>query len=376
MNLDERHKVTKKVTLVGAFTNFTLSVLQMVFGLLGHSQALFADGIHTLSDLVSDFIVLFASGKASQQADEEHPFGHARIETLASVLLGMILFFVGVSIAIRGTYSLYTNSVQQPEALALLFAAVGIALKEFLYRYTVYHAKKIHSTLLESNAWHHRSDALSSLIVFVGIGGQLLGIPYLDVAAAFIVAGFIIKMGLNLAFKAFKELIDTALEPELIENIHNTITSINGVYGIHQLRTRSMGGLGYIDVDLEVNPKISVSEGHYIAGCVEQKVKHDFPQIKDVKIHIDPYGEEDAHHQISQLPPRSKLLFNLYSAWSKVEESDNIKNINIHYHSNSIEVDIILPMSFASDEHREDIQNLKEITLSNDYIEKINIYFA
>lgn len=375
MELEQRHKTTKKVTLVGAFVNLFLSAIQIVFGWLTHSQALVADGIHTLSDLVSDFLVLFASSKASEKADDDHPYGHARIETLASVILGLLLIGVGISIGIKGILAIIHNSAKQPEPIALFFASIAIFSKEALYRYTLYFAKKIHSSLLESNAHHHRSDVFSSLVVFIGIGGQLIGIPYLDIAAALVVALMIIKMGSKISIKALKELIDTALEPDLVAQLSKCIHKIDGVYGIHSLRTRSMGGLGYIDVDIEVNPKISVSEGHYIASLVEQTIKNEFKQIQDVKIHIDPYGEEDIHQTMQELPSRTELLLELYNVWSSVHNSETIKNVNIHYLNDSIEIDLILPIEFAHQSQQEDIISLKESTLAIPLVNQLHIYY-
>ncbi len=375
MNLSQRHSITKKVTLIGALTNLILSALQIVFGWLTHSQALLADGIHTLSDLISDFLVLFASAKASEKADNNHPYGHARIETLASVLLGILLMGVGFSIGVKGVYAIINDTIEHPEALALAFAALAIVSKEILFRYTLRYAKKIHSSLLESNAYHHRSDVFSSIIVFVGIGGQLIGVPYFDVIAAFIVALMIIKMGIELSVKALKELIDTALDQTLVEEITQCVKKMDGVYDIHSLRTRSMGGLGYIDIDIEVNPKVSVSEGHYIANLVEHAIKTQFKQIQDVKVHVDPFGDDDRHHTMHQLPSRLELLLKLYDVWSSVHNSEAIKNVNIHYLSDSIEIDLILPLELSQSNHQQTIQSLQQSTLAIPMVEKLNIYY-
>lgn len=363
------------MTLVGALTNVILSSLQIVFGWLTHSQALIADGIHTLSDLLSDFLVLFASSKASEKADDDHPYGHARIETLASVILGIMLILVGFSIGVKGTLAIINKTIEQPESLALIFAAIAIVSKELLFRYTLHFAQKIHSNLLESNAYHHRSDVFSSIVVFFGIGGQLIGLPYFDVAAAFVVAIMIMSMGLKLSIKALKELIDTALEPKIVAEIATTVSDVSGVYGIHSLRTRSMGGLGYIDIDIEVNPKISVSEGHYIASRVEKTIKDAFKNIHDVKIHIDPFGEDDIHHVMQQLPDRTELLFKLYDVWSSINNSEAIKNVNIHYLSDSIEIDLILPISLAQKNQQATINALKEATLSIPLIKKLRVFY-
>lgn len=374
--LKQRHQITKHVTLIGALVNLIVSLLQIIFGWLSYSQALLADGVHTLSDLISDFLVLAASAHAQKQPDEDHPFGHARIETLASVALGLLLIFVAISIAIRGAFSVLDQNNITPDSYALFFAAIAIFSKEILFRYTLNKSKLIHSALLESNAWHHRSDVFSSLVVFAGIGGQLLGIAYLDIAAAFIVALMILKMGFKLSIKAFKELIDTALEPKTVKQIEDCIQAVNGVFHVHQLRTRSMGGLGYVDVDIEVNPKISISEGHFIATQVETSVKQQFNQIQDIKIHIEPFDHDDIHQQMNDFPTREKLLFNLYSALDTVHSSEIIKNVNIHYLPTHIEVDIILPIDMSKQKHQTSVQAIKNATLGVKFIEQINIYFT
>ena len=207
----QRHRVTRRVTLTGAAVNTGLASLQILFGILGNSQALLADGIHTLSDLSTDFIVLFAASRAAKAADADHPYGHGRIETVASVLLGAMLVLVAIGIGARGIESIIDPEQTGPASITLLFACLAIAAKEGLYRYTLHAARRIHSSLLESNAWHHRSDVLSSFIVLIGISTQLLGVPYMDALAAIIVAGMIALIGIRLGYKALSELIDTGL---------------------------------------------------------------------------------------------------------------------------------------------------------------------
>ena len=195
METEERYRITRKVTLTGAVVNCCLAALQITFGLLGKSQALLADGLHTLSDLSTDFIVLYASRRASKAPDEDHPYGHGRIETLASILLGGMLVMVGIGIAIRGVESIFNPSSTNPEAITIVFASLAIVAKEGLYRYTLHAARKAHSSMLEANAWHHRSDALSSIVVVIGISAQLLGVAHMDAVAAIILSAMILRMG-------------------------------------------------------------------------------------------------------------------------------------------------------------------------------------
>ncbi|UCH40922.1 MAG: cation transporter, partial [Gammaproteobacteria bacterium] len=256
---EQRHRTTQRVTLVGAAVNCGLAALQISFGLLGKSQALLADGLHTLSDLSTDFIVLYASKRAAKEADEEHPYGHGRIETLASMLLGVILAGVGIGIGVRGVESILDPQRPDPEAITIFFAFLAIVAKEGLYHYTLRAARAIHSSMLESNAWHHRSDALSSIVVVIGISAQVLGVAHMDAVAAIIVGAMILLMGFRLSRKALYELIDTGLDFKLVDEVRTAMLDDTSVVGIHNLRTRSMGGQGYIDAHIEVDSDLTVS---------------------------------------------------------------------------------------------------------------------
>ena len=375
MEPEQRHQVTRRVTLVGALVNAILALLQILSGIFGHSQALLADGIHTLSDLSTDFIILFASGRAAKAADEDHPYGHGRIETFATLMLSGILIMVAIGLAIRGIDSVINHRVGNPEAITLLFAGMVIAAKEGLYRYTIRAARKIHSSLLESNAWHHRSDALSSIIVLIGISAQLLGVPYMDAVAAIVVSIMISLIGFRLGRKALYELIDTSLDLELIEDIRQTMLSHHSVTGVHNLRSRSMGGLGYIDAHIEVESDLSVSEAHYIAHKIEQLVKKQFPQIIDLQAHIDPLDEKIKESVLARLPGRQRIEDDLQQLWQGVSGHQKINQIKLHYLDYQIEIDIILPVELHTAAYQDKIETLKNKALSLDYIGKVNIYY-
>lgn len=375
MKAKQRHQITKTVTLVGALVNAVLAFLQIASGLLGHSQALLADGIHTLSDLGSDFIVLLATRQSSKAPDKEHPYGHGRIETLASVLLGLILIGVGVGIGYRGFNSIISSSQVAPEPFTLVFAIIAILSKEGLYRYTLKASKRIHSTLLEANAWHHRSDALSSIIVLCGIAAQLMGVPYMDSLAAAIVALMISFMGYKLGRKALDELIDTSLESELVNNIQSTIEQIDCVKDVHSLRTRSMGGQGYIDAEIRVNPRLTVSEAHHIAYSLEQQIKTEFPQIIDVGIHVDPLTEF-SHHWVTDLPSRQEILARLTKRWANVDCSAKIQDIHLHYLNSQVEVDLILPLELSDSCYQDQVDELVEQASKVSFVGQVNIYFS
>ena len=374
MEAKKRHQVTKKVTLVGALVNGILAFLQISSGLLGNSQALLADGIHTLSDLGSDFIVLMATTQSAKPADKEHPYGHGRIETLASVLLGLVLIGVGVGVGFRGFNSVFSLNQISPEPFTIFFAVIAILSKEGLYRYTLKASKHIHSTLLETNAWHHRSDALSSIIVLCGIAAQMIGVPYMDSFAAAIVALMISIMGYKLARKALDELIDTSLDSELVKNIQHTIEKKESVKDVHSLRTRSMGGQGYIDAEIRVNPRLTVSEAHHIAFSLEQQIKTELPKIIDVGIHVDPLSEF-GHHWVTDLPSREEILDRLNSQWSSIDCSNKIHEIRLHYLSSRVEIELFLPFELAAIGFQLEIDELVEQASKIDFVEQVYIYF-
>ncbi len=375
MKADHRNRIIKKVTLVGALVNCVLAASQIAFGIIGQSQALLADGFHTLSDLATDIIVLVAIGHSSKAADEAHPYGHGRIETLASVMLGIILIGVGLGIAHQGINSILAPRGANPETITLIFAGLAIFGKEFLYRYTIKAAKQVHSTLLESNAWHHRSDALSSIIVLVGISAQILGIAHMDAVAAVLVAVMISMMGYKFTHKALKELVDTSLDIELVAAVKSTMLDDTSVHAVHSLRSRSMGGLGYVDAEIRVNPRLSVSEAHYIAFSLEQQIKADFSQIIDVRIHVDPLTASD-HESVTDLPTRSELMKTLQTAWQAIPCADQVESMQMHYLKDRIEIDIALPENCSSANQRVQIDQMIKQAQQLSYVGKIKVYFA
>jgi len=375
MMTDQRGETIRKVTFTGILVNVFLALAQVISGLLAHSQALLADGLHTLADLITDFIVLFTAHHSAKAADENHPYGHARYETLSSIFLGFALIAVALGMGYQGIQALVEPGTNQTESYALLFAFLAIFSKEFLYRYTMHAARKIKSTLLESNALHHRSDVFSSIVVVIGVGAQVSGINHMDALAAVIISIMISLMGIHLIKKAFEELIDTSLDQKLVEKIKSHIENSDGVVAVHSLRSRSMGGLGFIDTEIRVNPHLSVSEAHFISLGIEKTIKKQFTDISDITVHIDPLAETD-HESILQLPSRAELLFKLYSVWESLENSEHIKNIHLHYLTRQIEVDVILPLKFGCNNKHQLAEQLYEKASSIPFVGKINIYYA
>lgn len=343
---EDRYEATRKVTLMGVLVNICLSIVQLFGGFFANSQALIADGIHTLSDLASDFIVLIAAKKAKQDADESHPYGHGRFETLATVILGLALTAVAIGIAFNAVNRLLNpETLHQPASIALIFAALAIIAKEGLYHYTMLTANRINSKLLEANAWHHRTDAISSLIVAIGVAGSVIfEIPWLDTTAAILVAIMIFYMGARLILDSTMELVDSAWDANKIQEMKASICNIEGVEQMHMLRTRKMGNDVLADVHLHVNSYLSVSEGHYIAENTVTKLRNDFPELSDVMVKIEP--KDDENTSLSKaLPSRQQLMVKLYPIIQKHYLDEYMHTINLHYIKGKIDAEFVLNKS-------------------------------
>ncbi len=356
-HLDERSADTKRVTVVGAVVNLVLAAVKIVVGWLAQSQALVADGIHSLSDLMSDALVYWAAHHAHHGPDEKHPYGHGRFETAATLGLGGLLVLAAIGIAWDATDRLFSpERLTAPGYLALGAALFSILANEGLYQYTMVVAKKYRSDMLKANAWHHRSDAVSSIVVLVGIGGTMAGLPYLDAIAAVGVALMVAKIGWDLGLSAFHELVDAGLEEERLEKIRETIRSIGGVEDIHMLRTRRMGGQASVDVHVLVEPRISVSEGHMISQTVIDTLQEEFQEVSDVTVHIDPEDDEAAA-PCHGLPLRREALLRLDRAWNDIEEAQQIEHIILHYLDGKIDVDLYFSLDLSS-RNRDEIDAL------------------
>ncbi len=338
-----RYHETKKTTWISVWVNLVLTALQIVVGYFGRSQALIADGLHSLSDLIADFLVLYANRKSNRSADVTHPYGHARIETAATFLLGAMLVGLGMGLLWSAGMKLQNPAAIQPVHVSTLYIALlTLAGKELLFRYMIAIAKRLRSQMLVANAWHARSDAASSLVVVIGIGGNLLGFRFLDLIAAVLVAFMIARMGWKMAYQALSELIDTALDEETVRRIRATIETTPGVLGLHELRTRKMGDSGLVDAHILVDPRISVSEGHHIAERARKSVL-DQHEVLDVMVHIDP--EDDANAKPSaHLPSRDALIQRLQSALRGALPAP--ERIVLHYLNGRVEAELFLPDDF------------------------------
>jgi cation diffusion facilitator family transporter len=294
----ERAAAASRCTWVSVAVNIVLTAVQIAVGVFAKSQGLIADGIHTLSDLVADFVVLFASHHSKKDADEDHPYGHQRFETAASLVLGALLIAVGAGMLWSAAHKLEDPSTVQTVHVAALWVACGaLVAKELLFRYMLATAKRVKSSMLVANAWHARSDAASSLVVGIGIVGNLAGYPILDPIAALIVGFIVAKMGWEFGWDALHDLMDRAVDEQDVQAIRRTLLDTPGVHGVHDLRTRKMGDMIVVDAHLEVDATISVESGHDIAVEARQRVlqRH---RVLNLMTHLDPWRRPDLDHVI------------------------------------------------------------------------------
>ncbi len=297
----ERAAAASRSTWVSVAVNLVLTTVQIAAGLLTRSQGLVADGIHSLSDLVADFVVLLATRHSRKDADEDHPYGHQRFETAASLALGLLLLAVGVGMLWSAIVKLEQPESVAPVHGAALWVAVGaLVAKEGLFRYMLAVAKRVKSSMLVANAWHARSDAASSLVVGLGILGNLAGYPILDPIAAAIVGFMVGKMGWDFAWDALHDLMDRAANEEEVAAIRVTLESTPGVAGVHDVRTRKLGDMLAVDAHLEVESTLSVEQGHDIAVAARDRLmaRH---RVIHLMTHVDPWRRPDGDHR----PPRA-----------------------------------------------------------------------
>jgi cation diffusion facilitator family transporter len=282
-----------KVTLQGMAVNAVLGVVKLTAGWLTASGALVADGFHSLSDLASDLLVLWGASVARRPEDTDHPYGHGRVETLAGGLVGLMLIILSAVIAWEAVSALRAAHHEVPSWWALLVAGGSFVAKEVLFRITVSAGKAEGSIAALANAWHHRSDALSSLAVLAGIALARLGWPGGDPVAALAVGALILWVGASLSFQAGRDLVDTAVEPQIVARIRQEAEATKGVVSTHKVRARSMGNRVLADLHVQVEATLTVEEGHDIATDVARNIQNKLPQVAHALVHLEPWREED-----------------------------------------------------------------------------------
>lgn len=287
----EDYKLGVKTSWITVLVNVVLSAFKILAGVIGNSSAMIADGAHTLSDVLTTFVVLLGLKVSSKEADEEHPYGHEKYESVFAKILSILLLLTGIFIGYEAIKVLISGEFRKPKLIALIAAFLSIVIKEGMYWYTIKVAKKIKSISMEADAWHHRSDAFSSIGTFMGILGAQLRFPALDPIAGIIVSFFVIKVGVGLYIKSVKELVDESASYDIVQKIKDIATAVDGVREIKNLKTRVFGNKIYVDIEILVDSHISVKSGHDIAEKVHDKLEIEMTDIKHCMVHIEPFQE-------------------------------------------------------------------------------------
>jgi len=288
----EQERVVRKTTVAGLIINLLLAVVKFAGGILGRSQAVIADAVHSLSDMSTDIIILIGVRYWNKPADDTHPHGHRRMETMVTLGIGLILIFVAVELIRDALSSIRQGDTKSPNLIALAAAGISLVVKEALYRWSYREGRRVHSSALIANAWHHRSDALSSLPAALAVGVTLIdpGWHFVDGIGAIAVSLFIVQAAFKIIRPAFSKLVDSAASPEDLDRIRSIAAEVPGVLSAHKVRTRYVGCSELaVDLHIEVDPELSVREGHDISEIVKQLLIKDGPDVSDVVVHLEPY---------------------------------------------------------------------------------------
>ncbi len=288
----KNEKIAIKVSVIGIIGNALLSLLKIIAGFIGKSQAMISDAIHSLSDVLSTFVVIIGVKMANKDEDDDHPYGHEKMESIASLILAVMLFVTAIGIGYTGIMSLiHHDDLKVPGLIALIAAIVSIIVKEIMFQYTKYHAKKIKSDALLADAWHHRSDSLSSIGSLLGIGASMLGYPIFDAIASIIICLFIMKVSLNIFKSSVDKIVDKSCDEETLDEIRVIILSNKNVLGIDSLKTRIFGNKIYVDVEISLSKDLTFVKAHRISENIHDNLEKKIPDIKHCMVHANPSGK-------------------------------------------------------------------------------------
>ncbi|MBR9828682.1 MAG: cation transporter [Oceanospirillales bacterium] len=341
--LDKRRKAAERVTIIGAILDTLLGVLKILVGVMANSSALIADGIHSFSDLLTDFMVVAVLRLSHRAPDANHPWGHGRFETVGTVALGVVLIVVGAAMAYDSISLLFADEQPPlPTWPALIAATLSIIGKEWIFRYTLKVGKALQSDLIIANAWHSRTDALSSIVVLVAVAGAMAGIWWLDALAAVLVALLVGKIGWDLVAKSVTELVDTALPEEQVQALREQVLSVDGVINVHSFKSRNMANQGLLEMHLQVAPHLSAAEGHYIGDNVVCQLQNRFDDIGHIIFHIDTYDDEEFHGEAfcPVMPTRREISQHLDATISRILGDNPDYELILYYHPEYIDLDI------------------------------------
>jgi len=291
MRSEERLSVAYKISKVTIVLNVLLSGVKIIIGFISGSAALVADGFHSVSDVITTVMAMIGVYISGQKSDEDHQYGHEKYEPVMGKLMATFLFATGLLIAFNAIKNIQAGNIHVPKGTAIYAALLSIVAKEAMYHYTMHGAKKIESTVLKADAWHHRTDAISSVGSFIGIWGAMNGWPLMEPIAAIAIGVLIIKVSVDIYIQSIKELIDTAADPETLEDIRDTIVETEGVIGIDDLKTRIHVNRLYVDVEISVDSHLTLRQAHNIAEAVHDRIEDQIPKVKHCMVHVNPYGE-------------------------------------------------------------------------------------
>jgi cation diffusion facilitator family transporter len=361
-----------KVTLVGAASNILLSVIKFIGGILGNSTAMMADAVHSLSDLLTDAVVLFTHKIGRMPKDEEHPYGHGRAESLGAVLVGAIIILAGIGLGYETYTIVASGQFRIPGWIAALSAVLSIAINEGIFRYTLKVGEKIHSPSIIANAWHHRSDAISSIAALIGIVAGFSGYPIMDPIAGAIVGLLIIRVGYKIVAEGISDLMDTAVSEDKTEVIRQAIDEIHEVMEFHDLRTRRMGGKVFMDVHILVDPDLTVTEGHKIAESVRRKLIKTMDNIEDVLVHVD--AEDDSEVEVIYKATRSELHPIIDPILLSFDDALVKTRLQVHYVKGKTIVDLFLKRKDGKSISENLIQELSSRLEELSKVDRVRIY--
>ena len=287
----EFRNVANRVSLFTIIGNVVLSVIKLLAGIIAHSSAMISDAVHSASDVFSTFVVIIGIKLASKKPDKEHPYGHERMECVAAIVLAMVLFITGLGIGLEAVKNIIHGNygdLQVPGVLALIAAIVSIVSKEAMYWYTRHYAKKIDSSALMADAWHHRSDAFSSIGALIGIGASRLGYPVMDSIASLVIFVFIVKAAFDIFKDAIDKMVDHACDEGTEKQIYECVMKNENVLGIDLLQTRVFGNKIYVDVEIQADASYTLQKAHDIAEAVHDDIEESFPKVKHIMVHVNP----------------------------------------------------------------------------------------
>lgn len=289
---ESAEEIAMKVSKLSVVVNVVLSVLKLLAGIIASSGAMISDAIHSASDVLSTIIVMVGIKASGKKADKEHPYGHERMESVAAILLSVALFLTGTGIGLSGLNTIMSgniNDIAVPGILALVVSVISIIVKEWMYWYTRYHAKKINSGVLMADAWHHRSDSLSSIGAFIGILGARMGFPIMDPLVSIIICAFILKVAYDIFKDAIDKMVDKSCDERVEEEMSQLVMTVGGVMRVDELHTRTFGNKIYVDLEIAADGHLTLNESHEIAENVHDKIEATYSNVKHIMIHVNPY---------------------------------------------------------------------------------------